>query len=296
MNEDMINNPRPSGEAGANCAFCQDNLEAYALDALEPVDRARMARHLEWCGPCRRALAEIRNFTDLLGLAVEQVSPSPSAKTRLFERLAEETREPDEQVVIFGNPWATSIPLPEPRPAAAPTPEPAWRAWLGTALIAPLAIALIVVGAWANSLRNDVAELEAQQESMAIAMNQGARQNQLQLYSMEPSCPECDDSPATGHLGGNPDDNVGILVAWNLDPSQGHQVWCENRDGELLLVSDLDVEQSGEVIQALNFPDAIGGYSTIYVTRHDGTEEMRVALNESSANDDPIEDATPIGS
>lgn len=32
MNEDMINNPRPSGEAGANCAFCQDNLEAYALD------------------------------------------------------------------------------------------------------------------------------------------------------------------------------------------------------------------------------------------------------------------------
>jgi hypothetical protein len=296
MNHHMTNNLRPAGDTDAVCAFCQDNLEAYALDAMEPVDRARMTRHLEWCGPCRRALAEVRQITELLGLAVEQESPSPDARTRLFERLAEESSEQAEPVVTFGNPWATKSARTEPVPSAAPAPEPSRRAWLGTALVAPLAIALIVVGAWANALRNDVAELESRQENLSVAMNQGAQPNQLRLYSMEPSCPECDDSPATGHLGGDPEENVGILVAWNLDPSQGHQVWCENRDGELLLVSDLDVEQSGEVVQALNFPDAIGGYSTIYVTRHDGTEEMRVALNEGSPGDDPIESSTPIGS
>jgi hypothetical protein len=296
MTDRTSDKDRDMGPFKEECEFCQENLEAEALNILEPAEHARMQRHLQWCGPCRRSLAGLHKVVDLLPLLADTATPSPMAKARLFQQVADDAVT--ESSVNFGNPWMTGK-LSPARPASSPvlsatldTGSPSWKGWLSSALIAPLAIALIVLGAWTNALRNDLDSMEIQQANGSVAnIPVGTNDSPMQIYSLEPSCPECDETPVSGHLGGDPDDNVGILVARNLNPNEQHQVWCESRDGEQLMVSDLQVEQSGDVVQAVNFPDAIGGYSTIYVTRYDGTEEMRVALHEEI----PPGDATPSG-
>jgi hypothetical protein len=284
MTDHTSDKNRASRPFKEECGYCQENLEAQALGILEAADRARVERHLQWCGPCRRDLADIRDVVDLLALASEQVTPSPMVKAKLFQQIADEAVE--DAAITFGTPWHAEA-RPEHTAHASSRPQiPARSFPLASALIAPLAIALIVLGAWANSLRSDLNDLQSQQDGRVTAqVTVDTPANQMRLYSMEPSCPDCDDTPASGQLGGNPDNNVGVLVAWNLNPNEQHHVWCEDRDGKQTLVSDLEVEHTGEVFQTVNFPEAIGGYSTIYVTRHDGTEEMRVALSEEIPTD-----------
>lgn len=280
--------PRPFHE---DCAVVQDNLEAAALDILEPADRARVQRHLELCGRCRRDVTDLRAVASMLPLVSEPAAPSPHVKSRVLQRVAQDRapvlrRFPE-------NPW-----VPDERPAEAPPSTPAdvgsgggspWRVWMMSAIVAPLTIALIVLGAWTNRLQHDLDAARSDTGDTAAAIASTTGTSGLRLYEMQPTCPECDDTPATGHLGGDPTQNVGILVAWNLTPGERHEVWCENRDGSLIRVSDVEVAQTGQVLQTVNFPDAIGGYSRIYVTSTDGTEEMRVALNE----DPPPTDSTP---
>lgn len=299
MTDHISDKNRPASPFKEECAFVQEHLEAEALDILEPARHARVRRHLQLCGHCRRDLAHLHEVADLLPLLSEPATPSPQVKARLFRQIADES-DPGPRVVTFGNPWVKGDETIRDvsAPVAAPdgNTAPGWRGWMMSALVAPLALALIVLGAWSNSLSNDLESARSggtRDTAAEIASTTGT--TDMQLYAMEPSCPTCDDTPASGHLGGNPEDNVGILVAWNLDPNELHEVWCEDRDGKLIRVSDLVVEQSGEVAQTVNFPDAIGGYSTIYVTRNDGTEEMRVALNEDLVTDDATPEDDGIG-
>lgn len=287
MTDQTHNTIRSSTRFNEDCAFARENLEAEALDILEPADHARMQRHLQLCGPCRRELAELHKVADLLPLLSEPATPSPLVKARLFQQIADES-VPEAPVYSHANPWEQ-----EHSPAPAPTTgggrpggsNGGWRSWMMSALVAPLAIAIIVLGAWTNSLRNDLQSAQSGERDTVAEIAQDTGNGGMKLYSMEPSCPDCDDTPATGHLGGNPDDNVGILVAWNLNPGERHEVWCEERDGTVIRVSDLQVEQSGEVFQTVSFPGAIGGYTTIYVTSESGTEEMRVAVSEDVESD-----------
>src|SRR5699024_10453532 len=136
-------------------------------------------------------------------------------------------------------------------------------------IIAPLAICLIVLSAWTNSLSNEVDDLrETNTPEVASTDVPATSPYDLQLYEFRPACENCSQNQASGQLGGNPDGNVGVIVAWNLDPNETHQIWCVNRQGERLLITDLNVE-NGNVFQSVNFPDAIGGYEQIYVARHD---------------------------
>jgi hypothetical protein len=78
-----------------------------------------------------------------------------------------------------------------------------------------------------------------------------------------------------------------MVVAWNLDPAQKHEVWCVNKRGERLKVGDLVVDSTGTATQTLSFPEAVGNYDQIYVARNDGTEELTVAPNKLKTNGDP---------
>jgi hypothetical protein len=272
------------------CAFVIDNAEAFALGALEPAEQSTIEQHLVWCGRCRRAVAEARKATDLLPLLAPIATPSPSVKSALMERIQREQARPQPQPMA--NPWA---PTTAPVPLAHSSTGSAWQRWLPSVVVAPLAIALVVLAAWTNSLRHEVEYLEAEQQATVVA-NGGTG---MQLYAMNPTCPTCTKT-ASGHFGGDPDGSVGVVVAWNLDPNEQHQVWCVDRNGEKWMVTDLDVEPSGDVVQTISFPQPLGGYQQIYVARHDGTAdpdaELMVSMDKQQSEETPTtEPAVPAG-
>ena len=270
------------------CAFTVENAEAFALGALEERERSRIQQHVAWCGPCRRAGADARRVTALLPFLALPATPSPRVRAGLFARIAQDQARETPNL----NPWApaSSTPSPTDPPPGPPAPT-GWQRWT-PALVAPLAIALIVLAAWAHALRNEVAYLRQEREE--ITLDQAAGSNAgMQLYALTPSCPTCD-STASGHFGGDPSSSVGLVVAWNLDPRQEHEVWCVDKNGEKWLVTELDVAPSGQVVQAISFPQPLGGYRQIYVARNTGSGEPRtellVALDQEAPSETP--DAT----
>lgn len=263
------------------CGFATEHAEAFALGALDHPDHSRVEQHLSWCGPCRRAVAQARRVTDLLPLLAEPATPSPSVKTALLDRIAS---VPTGGPPPLPNPWPRVMPPAAAKRASRPTAS--WRRWLPSVVIAPLAIALLVLAAWTNSLRNEMDGLRAEQrEGIEIVAGNG-----MQLYAMRSDCPTCNRA-ASGRFGGDPNGSVAFVIAWNLDPTAQHQIWCIDRNGEKWLITTLDVEPTGNVVQMINFPQPLGGYEQIYVARHNGTEdpdaELMVAMDNPQPEDVP---------
>lgn len=103
-----------------------DLTAAYALDALDPTDRARYEAHLAQCDECREELASFTETAASLAYAVESPPPPP----QLRERILETARAERPNVVPLRPRWAV--------PAAA------------TAVVA--VAAAIALAVWATSL------------------------------------------------------------------------------------------------------------------------------------------------
>jgi len=69
-----------------------DDLELYALGALEGEDRLTLKAHLKTCAECRRQLASAAQTASLVGLAVDPVAPAASVKQALMARVHAEAR------------------------------------------------------------------------------------------------------------------------------------------------------------------------------------------------------------
>ena len=104
-----------------------DLTPAYALDALDDVERTEYEAHLAQCARCREELAQLSESAAALAWAVE--SPAPPAALR--SRILAETAAGRENVV----------------------PLVRRRLWQGVSAVA--ACAAIGLGIWASTLRND---------------------------------------------------------------------------------------------------------------------------------------------
>lgn len=71
-----------------NCAELKSNLEAYALDALDPRTKVHIEHHLKTCKQCRRALHEFQSVIGALPEALNQAAPMqpPAALKRQLMR------------------------------------------------------------------------------------------------------------------------------------------------------------------------------------------------------------------
>ena len=268
----------------ADCTFVRDNLDAYVLGALSDTEASQITRHLDSCDDCRQQYMEALHVTMLLPLLAEQVDPPASSKSRLLDRIASTPATPHPKPAMIGNPWDTaSAPAPA-EPVPGKQGNIPWQRWIAPALVAPLAICLIILSAWTHSLQNEVEHLRSQGTSGVISTEtSNTLAYDMQLYQFTPACEDCEEQQASGQLGANPNGNVGVVVAWNLDPNEKHQVWCIDSQGEKTMVSNLEVEYTGNVFQTVNFPQPLGGYQQIYVARHDGSDdpdaELMVAVN-----------------
>ena len=241
--------PRP------NCAFVRENLPALALGALDTVDREEIEHHLRWCDACRLEATAYDAVANLLplGLSLES-GPAPGARSSLLDRIARDDGGPRPVVAIPELPGAGSLTTPA-RQRHLP-----WTRFVPAALVAPLAIALLVVGAWANSMRYDLDEASSSDTPVAGITLQG---REVQTYAVERSCDNCTGS---GQFGLSETDSMGMVVAWDFDPGQEHEVWGITRSGERKKVCELYVDAAGSVMQTFSLPEKPSGLTEIYIT------------------------------
>lgn len=70
-----------------------EDLDVYALGALDGEEKQRVESHLRACPECRDALANAREISVLLGLAAAPVAPPASVKAGLMQRVHAERKE-----------------------------------------------------------------------------------------------------------------------------------------------------------------------------------------------------------
>jgi hypothetical protein len=66
------------------CEEIREDLEAYALDALEPAEALRVAAHVDDCDDCRELLAGYRDAVEYLAFTAPLYHASPRLKERIL--------------------------------------------------------------------------------------------------------------------------------------------------------------------------------------------------------------------
>lgn len=74
-----------------------DDLDLYALGALDGEDKQALEAHLRDCPHCQQQLAAARQSTALMGLAAPPVAPPPQVKAALMDKVRAEKRSPAAQ-------------------------------------------------------------------------------------------------------------------------------------------------------------------------------------------------------
>jgi hypothetical protein len=260
----------------SDCPDIEDQFEAYAIGALDSFDRGLVEHHLRWCPRCRAIAEEWNAVASHLPLASPPVdAPAPELKRALMDRVRGQEKAPRP---ASGH---------EQRPSSSSTNSqlpPRWQRMLSVGLIAPLALALVVMGAWANSMRIDLNEREDDLTDQ-VELNQALLSgNQVQLYTVVQNCPTCQGS---GQLGVSASDDMGMMVGWNFDPKQQHDVWQVNADGHRKRVCQLHVDPEGGVMQMFHLPEAPSDYADVYITDEDGVLIYLTHLGDDQNATDP---------
>jgi hypothetical protein len=73
-----------------HAAHVDELVEAHALDALEPVERAQVEQHVVVCPLCRRQLQLAEDTAHMLAFVVPFVAPPRACKCRILEKIARE--------------------------------------------------------------------------------------------------------------------------------------------------------------------------------------------------------------
>src|SRR5690348_10582863 len=107
-----------------------DLLSLYALDGLEPDERALVDAHLATCAACRAEAEREQALVGLLANSLPAQKPDPRLRAAMLARVGIKSARP-----------------PRPRPAAPPAPEkdarPGWLSlprWVAVAFSLVLAV------------------------------------------------------------------------------------------------------------------------------------------------------------
>lgn len=276
--------PQPNRPSEPACAAYLDLLPAYALGGIDLADRALIEQHLRSCERCRHELDILSMIADSLPLSLPMDQlPDPES----WQVIAERIKSEDAGLPVVA---ASLRDQPPVDPAIVATPsvsQPSrWVRYLPAALVAPLALALIFLGAWANGLQNDLDAQDASNTAASISPEM-LNDSSVHTYAVERSCTDCQGS---GQVGLSASSQMGMLVAWDFDPDQDHMVWGVTANGEMRKVCQLYVNPTGAVMQTFMLPDSAATLREIYITDEEGHLIYVAHLRPV----DPVPTAAPI--
>ncbi len=120
----------------------------YALDALDPVDRARFEEHLATCERCREELEGFWQVAGALAYAAEGPAPPPSLRERILVKARDE------------------------RPNVVPLRRRRWVVPVVSSAAAVAAVAALALGLWATTLSSDLDDARGE---LAVLSDPNAR-------------------------------------------------------------------------------------------------------------------------
>jgi len=74
------------------CLHTRDLLAEFAVDALSPLDRRRVERHLDSCPGCAKEAGELLTGASVAAFELPAVAPPPALEDRLVTRVTGEAR------------------------------------------------------------------------------------------------------------------------------------------------------------------------------------------------------------
>ena len=273
----------------------EDDLEAYALGALDAAAALEVESHLSHCFHCSRTLAALETAAAALALAVPQQRPPAGLQAGLMAQLP-----PSDQAA---KEW---------RPAAAPAP--AGRSNISNYLM-PLA-AVLVIGLFAAALllnflnANRLNDLQQESAAAAARLNQlesgqaaaDTRLEQLaagtahadtalkhlmaadylmaqQATQPLPLQPTSGDSQSEGLLLVTQDGRRAVLMLANTareSPARSYRVWLA-RNGQQVPMGTINVDAAGWGTMPLNPPESLYGFDWVNLTVDEPTVDANLA-------------------
>ncbi len=217
----------------------EERLTLYALDALEPVEKAAFEAELAASDVLRARLAEERGLLLAMDRAVEPMAPSAGMTRALMARVD------------------ADIAARAPRPVPQPRRLADVLRWLWPAATAALAGLAIVFGVWAINGQAETARLR---DELALLSGPGVRAANI------PPAQKDVTASATAFVAKGASNAV-LLVANlpALDPQQTYQAWII-RDGKPLPVGVFNTGPDGQARLMLRSSAPFSGAEQIGVT------------------------------
>lgn len=232
-----------------SCEEVQELLPLYALGVLDREESEQVAHHLPLCPSCTADLVRFESIDGALAAPLAPVTPDPSVRVALFERIAETPQETARLTPV------SAVPSPPAAARANVTPiskAPAarWRAWLATAAAAILILAG-GAGYWINSLADDRDDAQKTVAMLTEFMAPGS--TTVTLPPMTAS--NYGDSQGSSKLMKDPDGDMIVLVA-NCPPSTDdrvYKVWVAIGE-KRMVVGDVTIGADGSGWMPVSFP------------------------------------------
>jgi anti-sigma-K factor RskA len=208
---------------------------AYAVDALDEVERAAFERHLAGCAACRAEVEGLREAAAVIG-ASESQEPPAGLRDRVLADIENVRPLP-----------------PQAAPATEPEPEPGEgrRRWLRPALVAAAAVAVIAVGGgvivaqpWAD---------DTSQRQLTVA-------EQVRAADDAETFTQTLDDGAVATVIRSKSLNRAVLVAENMEPApegRVYELWLDH-EGVGMVAAGLMEEGEHEVVLEGDPATAIG--------------------------------------
>jgi len=214
-------------------------LGAYAVEALDPDERASVEKHLAICDSCRAALGDYHEVAQALLAAPAPVLPSPRARARLIAGLGP-VRRPGRS---------------RARPSLLP------RLGLAAGMAALLVVNLALV--WeVRSLRSDQARIlqDLQVDQTAISLASYPTAEVILL----------DGESVGGTFLYDPERRFAVVHMWGLDPlgsDQEYQAWLVRADGSRVSAGLFPADPDSWFTSAvLTSPVPVGEFAGVGVT------------------------------
>ena len=249
-----MNERTTAGQLVLDCSAADELGAAYAVGALDPIERIAVEEHL---AGCRKPHAELRGMLgadEVLAASVEPVPPSPVLRERIMATIDTTPQE--------GAGAAQAAPR-EVAPKEGWTDR--WFRWLSLplarGLVAVAVVLVIALGAWNVSLQGSLASRDKRLQAVAAAI--GAGQAAFRASG----------SVGSGYVVEDGSNRANLIVA-NLAPLEANRIyelWLVGADNIPVAVGTFG--GSTEPVAVVPLERGLGGFTTFAIT----VESQRVS-------------------